>query len=57
MNTILFRTLADEPGNEKLIRGLQGYVSAQQAFVWEAGKVMESGNILCDIVDDWSGIK
>jgi len=51
MNTILFRTLADEPGNEKLIRGLQGYVSAQQAFVWEAGKVMESGNRLCDIVE------
>jgi hypothetical protein len=57
MNTLLYRTLADEPDNEKIIRGLQDYVSAQQAFVWEAGKVMESGNILCDIVDDWSGIK
>lgn len=51
MNTLLSRTLQDEPINEKLIRGLQGYVSAQQAFVWEAGKVMKSGNRLCDIVE------
>ena len=51
MNTLLYRTLQDEPDNEKIIRGLQDYVSAQQAFVWEAGKVMESGNRLCDIVE------
>ena len=51
MNTLLSRTLQDEPINEKLIRGLQGYVSAQQAFVWEAGKVMESGNRLCKIME------
>jgi hypothetical protein len=52
MNTILQRTMQDTPTNELMIRGLQDYVSAQEAFLAVTCDVMESVNNLVHISEN-----
>lgn len=56
MNTILFRTRQNEPGNEKLIRGLQALDVSHKRLVEVTTRMIETGNRYCDTVDelkDW----
>ena len=52
MNSILIRTVQDTPGNELLIRGLQDYVSSQEAFLAVTCEVMESVNSLVNLSEN-----
>ena len=55
-NSILSRTLADEPMNEKLIRGLQALDVSHKRLVDVTTRMIETGNRYCDTVDelkDW----
>ncbi len=52
MNSIMIRTVQDTPSNELLIRGLQDYVSAQDAFLSVSSEVISSVNTLVSISEN-----
>ena len=52
MNTLLYRTLQDEPDNEKIIRGLQALDVSHKRLVEVTTRMIETGNRYCDTVDE-----
>lgn len=52
MNSIILRTLADEPMNEKLIRGLQALDVSHKRLVEVTTRMIETGNQYCDTVNE-----
>lgn len=48
MNTLLFRTLQDEPGNEHLIRGIQRLNKSSDRLINSHAKMIQAGNYYCD---------
>ena len=51
MNTLLSRTLQDEPINEKIIRGLQDLNAAHERMMKVTMQMIASGHEYCDLVD------
>ncbi|MGV8109950.1 hypothetical protein [Methanospirillum sp.] len=52
MNPIAIRTVQDTPENELLIRGLQDYVSAHEAFLSVSNEIISSVNTLVNISEN-----
>ena len=50
MNTIIFRTLQDEPGNEHLIRGIQKLNDSSDRLINAHARMIQAGNYYCDQV-------
>lgn len=50
MNTIIFRTLQDEPGNEKLIRGLQSLNDSSDRLIDAHKQMIQAGQRYINMV-------